>query len=49
MIENSRVEKYQRAFEALRSKKLLLEILLWGVRNAHIEQRAMEHVLKNRP
>ena len=45
MIENSRVEKYQRVYEFLRGKKLLLTILLWGVRNAHIEQRAIEHVL----
>ncbi len=46
MIENSRVEKYQRAYESLRGKKLLLAILLWGVRNARIEQRAVEYVLK---
>ncbi|MBN1370356.1 MAG: hypothetical protein JW987_00225 [Anaerolineaceae bacterium] len=49
MIENSRVEKYRRAYESLRGKKLLLAILLWGVRNTRIEQRAVEHVLKNRP
>lgn len=44
MVDNSRVERYIRAAESLQKNRLLTDLLLWGVKNARLEQAADETV-----
>ncbi|HEY9076012.1 MAG TPA: zinc dependent phospholipase C family protein [Anaerolineaceae bacterium] len=46
LLEDSRLEKYLKAYHALQENRLMQAILFWSVRNARIVPQACQSVLK---
>ena len=47
MIENGRLEKYLNAYEALKRSRLMKAVLLASVKNARLEEHAINYVLSS--
>lgn len=44
MIDNSRMEKYLKAFSSMQNHRLLNVLLMAGIKNSHLEEKVIQHV-----